>query len=91
MAHAKKKLEGPWVTLRQAHKEVKRTRHRGDPVASALATQVYLRRLEEELDRVRELLLRARRDERIDRMDEAQQRLHGAINRGVRREREKAK
>jgi hypothetical protein len=91
MAHAKKKRPGPWARLRKAHKALKRTRHRGDPVASALATELYLRRLEQELERVWELLARGRRSGSVEHLDEAQQRMHAIINGEARREKKRAK
>jgi hypothetical protein len=78
-----------WKLLRKAHNKLKRTRHRGDPVTYALATEVYLRRLEEELDHVRDLLGEARAKGEMHKADQAQQRLHRVIKKQARRDKSK--
>lgn len=80
----------PWKKLRKAHEASKKTRQRGDIVANQLATQVYLRGLEEEVERVRLLLIEARLLNNCPvRMDEAQQRIHRVINKQVQNQKRK--
>jgi len=73
-------VKSPWRLLKDSHRQLKRTMGRGSPVAHALAAELYLRRLEAECDRARALLVMARLDGDVAKMDEAQQRLHRVIN-----------
>ena len=72
--------------LAKVHRLTKATRQRGSLTASALASELYLRRMEDECEilarelmHVRRLLQQARRAPNVVAMDQAQQRMHRVV------------
>ena len=89
-------LERPEETqLLESHVSLQDIRGRGTETPSHLASDLYLRRMEEELSRVRNLLFDARAERERSKdlrrcsrlLDEAQQRLHIAIKKAGKHQR----